>query len=97
MRLPNLALLLLVTTSSLAVEDTVNIGQVRCGKVRLKCTMKVSFKCDCSEVIKISPKCVGSKKAKCQKVSLSFATENGCTVSGKFKAIGKKYSMSSKR
>ena len=64
MRLPKLALLLLVTTSSLAVEETVNYGQVRCGKVKLRCTMKVSFKCDCSEVIKVTPKCTGSKKAK---------------------------------
>ena len=92
MRLLSLALLLLVTTSSLAVEDTVNIGQVRCGKVKLRCTMKVSFKCDCSEVIKVTPKC--NKKAKCQKVPVSFVTENGCTVTGKFKASGKKYSMS---
>ena len=78
MRLLSFTLLLLVTTSSLAVEETVNYGQVRCGKVKLKCTMKVSCKCDCSEVIKVTPKCTGSKKAKCQKVPVSFATENGC-------------------
>ena len=94
MRLLSLSLLLLVTTSSLAVEESVNYGQVRCGKVKLKCTMKVSFKCDCSEVIKVTPKCTGSKKAKCQKVPVSFVTENGCTLTGKFKASGKKYSMS---
>ena len=92
MRLLSLSLLLLFTTSSLAVEESVNVGQVRCGKVKLKCTMKVSFKCDCSEVIKVTPKC--NKKAKCQKVPVSFVTENGCTVTGKFKASGKKYSMS---
>ena len=94
MRLLSLALLLLITNSSLAVEDTVRVNKVKCGKSNLKCTIRVSFKFDCTKVIKVSPKCTGQKKARCKKVPLSFITENGCKVTGELNGNVKKATMS---
>ena len=94
MRLLSLVFLLLVITSSLAVEDTVRVNKVKCGKFNLKCTIRVSFKFDCTKVIKVSPKCTGGpKKARCKKVSLSFVTENGCKVTGELNGNVKKPTM----
>ena len=67
MRLLSLALLLLITNSSLAVEDTVRVNKVKCGKFDLQCTMKASFKFDCTKVTKVSPKCKGPRKPDAKK------------------------------
>merc|ERR1719462_136341 len=94
MRLCSLALLLLVTTSSLAVEDTVKLGKVKCGKATFQCTMRVSFKSDCSAVTRLVPSCT-PKKSKCTKgVRVSFVTKSECRVTGTFKSNGKKQSVS---
>ena len=95
MRLCSLVLLLLVTTSSLAVEDveTVNIGKVRCGKATFQCTMRVSYVSDCSNVKKVVPKCT-PKKSCTKGVKVSFVTKRGCTVTGTYKSKGSKQSVS---
>ena len=95
MRLCSLVLLLLVTTSSLAVEDveTVNIGKVRCGKATFQCTMRVSYVSDCSNVKKVVPKCT-PKKSCTKGVTVSFVTKRGCTVTGTYKSKGSKQSVS---
>ena len=94
-RLLGFALFLLVTASlAQAVEETVNVGQVKCGKVNFQCTMKLSFKGDCSKVTRSMPKCT-PKKSKCTKgVQVSFVTKSGCAVSGTFKNTGKKQTFS---
>ena len=94
MRLLGFAPLLLVTTcSTLAVEETVKVGQVKCGKVKFKCDLTVSFASNCSEVTKVVPSCTPKNK-KCTKgVPVLFATKSGCAVSGTFKSNGKKQSF----
>ena len=90
MRLLGFALLLLVTTSSLAVEETVKAVQAKCGKDKFKCVMSFSYENDCSEITEVVPRCTPKNK-KCTKGdSISFATKSGCTVSGTFKSTGKK-------
>ena len=87
----NVVLLFLAITSSLAEEETINVGPVvKCGRVKFKCAMTASFKDDCSEVTEVVPRCTPKNK-KCTKgVSVSFATKSGCTVSGTFKSTGRK-------
>ena len=94
MRLCSLALLLLVTTSSLALEETVKLDKVKCGKATFQCIMRVSFKSDCSAVTRVVPSCA-PKKSKCTKgVPVSFVTKSECRVTGTFKSNGKKQSVS---
>ena len=78
-----------------SVEETVDIGQVQCEKVTYQqCKMKVTYKDDCSKVSKIVPNCT-PKKSKCTKgVSITFATQKGCTVTGMYKNTGRKQSIS---
>merc|ERR1712168_1792176 len=74
--------------------ETVNIGQVKCEKVKYQCNMEVTYMDDCSSVSSVTPSCT-PKKSKCTKgVSVSIDTTNGCTVTGKYKNTGKKQSMS---
>merc|ERR1711971_466162 len=76
------------------ISETVNIGQVKCGKVKYQCKMTVTHMDDCSMVSKVTPSC-SPKKSKCTKgVNVSIETANGCTVTGKYKNTGKKQSMS---
>jgi len=76
------------------ISETVNIGQVKCGKVKYQCKMTVTHMDDCSMVSKVTPSC-SPKKSKCTKgVNVSIDTANGCTVTGKYKNTGKKQSMS---
>merc|ERR1711936_1447589 len=76
------------------IAETVNIGQVKCGKVKYQCKMTVTYMDDCSMVSKVTPNC-SPKKSKCTKgVAVSIETANGCTVTGKYKNTGKKQSMS---
>ena len=89
MRLFGFALFLLVTMcSSLAVEETVNAVQVKCGKVKFKCAMTFTFENKCSQIATVVPRCTPKNK-KCTK-GVSFVTKSGCTVSGTFKSTGKK-------
>ena len=85
----------LINVSPPPLRETVNISQVKCGKVTYQhCKMEVTYKDDCSSVSKIVPNC-SPKRSKCTKgVSISFATQNGCTVTGMYKNTGKKQSMS---
>jgi len=87
------ALLLMAASTHATVKETVNIGKVECGKVQYQCEMVVTYKADCSEVSKVTPKC-RPKKSKCKGVSVSMVTENGCTVTGKYKNTGKRQSVS---
>merc|ERR1711942_134648 len=65
--------------------ETVNIGQVKCGKVKYQCNMEVTYMDDCSSVSSVKPSCT-PKKSKCTKgVSVSIDTTNGCTVTGQYK------------
>lgn len=74
--------------------ETVNVGQVKCGKVKYQCKMVVAHKEDCTIVSKVTPKC-SPKKSKCTKgVLVSITTASGCTVTGKYKNTGKKQIMS---
>ena len=77
------------------LEETIEIGQVQCRKVTYQqCKMKVTYKDDCISASKVVPNC-SPKKSKCMKgVSISFATEKGCTVTGIYKNTGKKQTMS---
>jgi len=76
------------------VDETVDIGRVKCGKVKYQCKMTVTYMDDCSMVSTVKPNCT-PKKSKCTKgVSVSIDTANGCTVTGKYKNTGKKQSMS---
>jgi len=79
---------------AMVTGEVVDIGQVKCGKVKYQCKMTVTYMDDCSTVSKVSPSCT-PKKSKCTKgVSVSIETANGCTVTGKYKNTGKKQSMS---
>ena len=77
------------------LEETVDVGQVQCGKVTYQqCKMKVTYMDDCSKVSKVVPNC-SPKKSKCAKgVLIPFDTEKGCTVKGMYKNNGKKQTMS---
>ena len=88
MRLLGFALLLVTMCSSLAVEETVNAVQFKCGKVKFKCAMTFTFENKCGEIATIVPRCTPKNK-KCTK-GVSFVTKSGCTVSGTFKSTGKK-------
>ena len=93
MKLLSFTLLLLVTTFSQAVEETVNVGHVKCGKVNFRCSMKVTFGSDCSTVSRVVPRCT-PKKSKCTKgVPVTIVTKRGCKVSGIFKSNGRKQSV----
>merc|ERR1711894_367785 len=75
------------------VDETVNIGQVKCGKVKYQCKMTVTYMDDCSMVSKVAPNCT-PKKSKCTKgVSVTIPTVNGCTVTGKYKNTGQQQSQ----
>lgn len=87
-------LVLITTTTTLALEETVNAVPVKCGKVNFRCTMRVTFEDDCSQVSRVLPKCT-PKKSKCTKgAQVSFDTVNGCRVTGTFKSTGRKQSVS---
>ena len=85
----------LINVSPPPLRETVNISQVKCGKVTYQhCKMEVTYKDDCSSVSKAAPNCT-PKKSKCKKgVSVSFDTQKGCTVTGIYKNTGRKQSMS---
>ena len=43
-----------ITVSSPALEETIDVGQVQCGKVTYQqCEMEVTYKEDCSKVLKV--------------------------------------------
>ena len=92
------AFLLLVTSTSQAlIEETVNVGRVKCGKVNFQCSMKITFKSDCSKVSRVLPRC-RPKIDKCSKgTQVSFFTRNGCLVTGKYKTKGKRQHFSKPR
>merc|ERR1711936_781105 len=78
---------------AMVTGEVVDIGQVKCGKVKYQCKMTVTYMDDCSTVSKVSPSCT-PKKSKCTKgVSVSIETANGCTVTGKYKNTGKQQSQ----
>ena len=81
--------------SSPLLKETADIGQIKCKKVTYQqCKMEVTYTKDCSSVSKVVPQCT-PKRSKCIKgVSVSFETQNGCTVKGMFKSTGTKQSMS---
>ena len=82
--------LLFVASACQTVEETVKVGQVKCGRVNFRCNMKVTYKSDCSRVVKVVPTCT-PKKAKCTGgVPISIDTANGCTVTGIYKSGGNK-------
>ena len=53
--------LLFVASACQTVEETVKVGQVKCGRVNFRCNMKVTYKSDCSRVVKVVPT-IGSNK-----------------------------------
>jgi len=76
------------------IQETVNVGQVICGKVRYQCQMRVAYENNCTIVSKVTPRCAPTK-SKCTKgVLVSFTTASGCTVTGKYKNTGKRQTMS---
>merc|ERR1719494_388795 len=96
MNLLGFVLLLLIPSSSLAdeeIEETVNVGQVRCGKVNYKCKMMVTYTRDCAQISKVTPMCT-PPRSKCRGVQVSFITTSGCTVTRTYKNYGKKQTMS---